>query len=188
MHTKIRGIQHSSILLVLSFPTARARALSILDSLSTGRSMVHGFEVSNLYFCITIFVLKFLYINTSLPLLIKSRMIDTRTCIFVDCIRVYLWTCIRICICTGERIPFVFHFPILARVLAQNFSKFDFILVTFCVCSFRMDSPVQNDHLFDPLPDWSSQGYRITGSLYFLSGWRLAFVPTQDTCKARLFR
>ena len=32
----------------------------------------------------------------------------------------------------------VLGFPILARVLAQNFSKFDFIHVTFCVCLFRM--------------------------------------------------
>ena len=46
----------------------------------------------------------------------------------------------------------VLGFPILARVPAQNFSKFDFIHVTFCVCSFRMDLLVQNDHLFDPLP------------------------------------
>ena len=32
-----------------------------------------------------------------------------------------------------------------------------------------------------------SQGYRFTMSLYFLSGWRWAFVPTQDTCNARHF-
>jgi len=42
----------------------------------------------------------------------------------------------------------VLGFPILARVPAQNFSKFDFIHVTFCTCSFRMDLLVQNDHLF----------------------------------------
>jgi len=82
----------------------------------------------------------------------------------------------------------VLCFPILARVTAHNFSKFDFIHVTFCVCSFRMDLLVQNDHLRDPLPDWSSQGYRFTVSLYFLSCWKWAFVPTQDTCKACHFR
>ena len=82
----------------------------------------------------------------------------------------------------------VLGFPILARVTSHNFSKFDFIHVTFCVCSFRMDLLVQNDHLCDPLPDWNSQGYRFTASLYFLSGWRWAFVPTQDTCKAYHFR
>ena len=80
----------------------------------------------------------------------------------------------------------VLGFPILARVTVHNFSKFDFIHVTFCVCLFRMDLLVQNDHLRDPLPDWNSQGYTV--SLYFLSGWRWAFVPTQDTCKARHFR
>jgi len=47
----------------------------------------------------------------------------------------------------------VLGFPILARVPAQNFSKFEFIHVTFCVCSFRMDLLVQNDHLCDPLKD-----------------------------------
>jgi hypothetical protein len=82
----------------------------------------------------------------------------------------------------------VLGFPILARVPVQNFSKFEFIHVTFCVCSFRMNLLVQNDHLRDPLKDWNSQGYRFTVSLYFLSGWRWAFVPTQDTCKARHFR
>jgi len=40
-------------------------------------------------------------------------------------------------------------FPILARVPAQNFSKFEFIHVTFNVCSFRMDLLVQNDHLHE---------------------------------------
>ena len=55
----------------------------------------------------------------------------------------------------------VLGFPILARVTAHNFSKSDFIHVTFCVCSFRVDLLVQNDHLRDPLPDWNSQG---TGS------------------------
>jgi len=59
----------------------------------------------------------------------------------------------------------VLGFPIHARVPAQNFAKFDFIHVTFCVCSFQMDSLVQNDHLRDPLPDWNSQGYRFTVSL-----------------------
>jgi len=47
----------------------------------------------------------------------------------------------------------VLGFPILARVPAHNFSKFDFTQVNFCVCSFRMDLLVQNDHLRDPLPD-----------------------------------
>ena len=46
----------------------------------------------------------------------------------------------------------VLGFPILACVPAHNFSKFDFIHVTFCVCSFRMDLLVQNDHQRDPLP------------------------------------
>jgi len=82
----------------------------------------------------------------------------------------------------------VLGFPILARVPSQNFSKFEFIHVTFCECSFRMDVVVQNDHLRDSLKDWNSQGYRFTVSLYFLSGWSWAFVPTQDTCKARRFR
>jgi len=82
----------------------------------------------------------------------------------------------------------VLGFPILARVPAQNFSKFEFIHVTFCVCSFWMDLLVQNDHLRDPLKDWNSQGYRFTMSLYFLSGWRWVFVPTQDTYKARHIR
>jgi len=62
----------------------------------------------------------------------------------------------------------VLGFPILARVPGHNFSKFDVIHATFCVCSFRMDLLVQNDHLRGPLPD--SQGYRFTVSLYFLSG------------------
>jgi len=82
----------------------------------------------------------------------------------------------------------VLGFPILASVPVQNFSKFEFINVTFCVCSFRMNLLVQNDHLRDPLKDWNSQGYRFTVSLYFISGWRWASVPTQDTCKARHFR
>ena len=45
-----------------------------------------------------------------------------------------------------------------------------FIHVTFCVSSFRMDLLVQNVHLSDPLPDWNSQGYRFTVSLYFEDG------------------
>jgi len=61
----------------------------------------------------------------------------------------------------------VLGFPILARVPAQNFSKFDFIHVTFCVCSFRMDLLVQIDNLFDTRPDWNSQGYRVTVSFIF---------------------
>ena len=81
----------------------------------------------------------------------------------------------------------VLGFPILARVPAQNFSNFEFIHVTLCVCSFRMDLLVQNDHLCDPLKDWNFQGYRFTVSLYFLSGWRWVFVPTQDTCNAHHF-
>jgi len=63
----------------------------------------------------------------------------------------------------------VLGFPILAHVTAHNFSKFDFIHVPICVCSFRMDLLVQNEHLRDPLPDSNSQGYRFTVSLYFLS-------------------
>jgi len=47
----------------------------------------------------------------------------------------------------------VLGFPILARVPAQKFNKFEFIHVTFCVCSVRMDLLVQNDHLRDPLKD-----------------------------------
>ena len=82
----------------------------------------------------------------------------------------------------------VLGFPILARVTAHNFSKFDFIHVPICVCSFRMDLLVQNEHLRDPLPDSNSQGYRFTVSLYFLSVWRWPFVPTQDTWKACHFR
>ena len=82
----------------------------------------------------------------------------------------------------------VLGFPILARVTAHNFSNFDFIHVTFCVCWFRMDLPVQNDHLRDPFPDWNSQGYRFTVSLCFLPVWRWAFVATQDTWKACRFR
>jgi len=81
----------------------------------------------------------------------------------------------------------VLEYPILARVLAQNFSNFEFIHVTLCVCSFRMALIVQNDYLRDPLKVWNSQGYRFTVSLYFLSDRRWAFVPTQDTCNARHF-
>jgi len=44
---------------------------------------------------------------------------------------------------------------------------------------------ISNVHLCDPLKVWNSQGSRFTVSLYSLSGWRWAFVPTQDTCKAR---
>jgi len=47
----------------------------------------------------------------------------------------------------------VLGFPILARAPAQNISKFEFIHVTSCLCSFRMDLLVQNDHLRDPLKD-----------------------------------
>jgi len=42
-------------------------------------------------------------------------------------------------------------FPILARVPAQNFSNFQFIQETLCVCSFRMALLFQNVHLCDPL-------------------------------------
>jgi len=77
MYTQIRGIQHSSILRVPCCPTARARALSVKGSLSTGRSMGHGFQTCDLYFCITICVFEFLYINTSLTMLIKSRIIES---------------------------------------------------------------------------------------------------------------
>ena len=56
----------------------------------------------------------------------------------------------------------VLGFPILARVTVHNFSKFDFIHVTFCVSSFRMDLLVQNDHLRDPLPDWKFEHLYVT--------------------------
>ena len=45
----------------------------------------------------------------------------------------------------------VLDFPILAHVLAQNFSNFQFIHVTLCVCSFQMALLFQNVHLCDPL-------------------------------------
>jgi len=38
-----------------------------------------------------------------------------------------------------------------------------------------------------PTQSLNSQGYRFTVSLYSLSVWRWAFVPTQDTCNARHF-
>ena len=81
----------------------------------------------------------------------------------------------------------VLGFPILARVPAQNFSSFEFIHATLCVCSFWMDLLVQNDHLHDPLKDWNSQGYRFTMSLYFISGWRWAFVRHMIRVKRVIF-
>ena len=74
--------------------------------------------------------------------------------------------------------------PILARVPAQNFSNFQSIHVTWCVCSFRVALLFQNVDLRDLLKVWNSQGSRFTVSLYSLSGWRWAFVPTHDACKA----
>jgi len=81
--------------------------------------------------------------------------------------------------CTG--------FPILARVPTQNFSNFQSIHVTLCVCLYQMALLFQNVHLRDPLKVWNSQGSRFTVSLYSLSGWRWAFVPTNDAWKARRF-
>ena len=76
-------------------------------------------------------------------------------------------------------------FQILACVPAQNFSNFQSIHMTLCVCSFRMALLFEHVHLRDPLKVWNSQGSRFTVSLYTLSGWRWAFVPTHDACKAR---
>jgi len=56
----------------------------------------------------------------------------------------------------------ILGFPILARVPAQNFSNFQFIHMTLCVCSFRMALLVK---IFTCVTHSKSETLEGTGSL-----------------------